>query len=168
MGMFDFLKDVGTSLFGKGEEAEKIEEMLGQELGNKIRNLKAGVEDGIVTLKGVCDCLATREKAALLSGNVKGVQAVDVTNLELADTGEATLEISEDDDPASVASRELDETTESRFYEIRPGDTLSKIAKTFYGNAVKYPLIFEANREVIKHPDKIYPGQKIRIPKLAG
>ncbi len=52
------------------------------------------------------------------------------------------------------------------FYTIQKGDTLSKIAKTFYGNAMKYPVIFEANREVIKDANLIYPGQVIRIPKL--
>ena len=47
-----------------------------------------------------------------------------------------------------------------------PGDSLSKIAKEYYGNAMKYPEIFEANREVIKDPNLIYPGQKLRIPKI--
>ena len=51
-------------------------------------------------------------------------------------------------------------------YTIVSGDSLSKIAKRYYGDAMKYPLIFEANREVIKNPDLIYPGQQIRIPKL--
>ena len=50
------------------------------------------------------------------------------------------------------------------FYTIQSGDSLSKIAKEFYGNAMDYPKIFEANREVIEDPDLIYPGQKIRIP----
>lgn len=58
------------------------------------------------------------------------------------------------------------EEEQSKFYEIKSGDNLSKIARQFYGDANKYPLIFEANREVIKDPDKIYPGQVIRIPRL--
>ncbi len=53
------------------------------------------------------------------------------------------------------------------FYTIVKGDTLSGIAKEYYGDAMKYPVIFEANREVIKDPDLIFPGQKIRIPKLS-
>lgn len=48
---------------------------------------------------------------------------------------------------------------------IQKGDTLSKIAKQFYGDANAYQQIFEANKEVIQNPDKIFPGQKIRIPK---
>ena len=46
------------------------------------------------------------------------------------------------------------------------GDTLGKIAKNYYGNAMKYPVIFEANKPMLTHPDKIYPGQVLRIPVL--
>lgn len=53
------------------------------------------------------------------------------------------------------------------YYTIQSGDTLSKIAQRFYGNASAYPKIFEANREVIEDPNKIYPGQKIRIPDVS-
>ena len=53
---------------------------------------------------------------------------------------------------------------ESRFYTVQKGDTLSKIAKEYYGDANKYPQIFEANKPMLTHPDKIYPGQKLRIP----
>ena len=56
------------------------------------------------------------------------------------------------------------QTVATQYYIIQSGDTLSKIAQRFYGNASAYPKIFEANREVIEDPDKIYPGQKIRIP----
>jgi nucleoid-associated protein YgaU len=60
------------------------------------------------------------------------------------------------------------QTAEVDFYVIEKGDTLSAIAKKFYGDANAYPRIFEANREVIKDANLIYPGQKIRIPKSAG
>ena len=52
------------------------------------------------------------------------------------------------------------------FHTVERGDTLSKIAKKVYGNAMKYPVIFEANRPMLTHPDKIYPGQVLRIPSL--
>jgi nucleoid-associated protein YgaU len=55
---------------------------------------------------------------------------------------------------------------EKQFYTVVPGDTLSKIAKRMYGNANKYPVIFEANTPMLKHPDKIYPGQVLVIPPL--
>jgi nucleoid-associated protein YgaU len=51
------------------------------------------------------------------------------------------------------------------YYIVQKGDSLSAIAKRLLGNAMDYPKIFEANREVIKDPDLIFPGQKIRIPR---
>lgn len=77
-----------------------------------------------------------------MAGNIMGVGEVKV----------------EDGHAASV-----DDGTQ--YYIIKSGDTLSAIAKQFYGDANKYPRIFEANREVIKNADLIFPGQKIRIPR---
>jgi nucleoid-associated protein YgaU len=56
---------------------------------------------------------------------------------------------------------------ESKFHDVVRGDTLSAIAKTYYGNAGKYMVIFEATKPMLGHPDKIYPGQKLHIPALA-
>ena len=53
---------------------------------------------------------------------------------------------------------------EAKFYTVNKGDTLSKIAKQFYGDANQYPKIFEANKPMLKNPDEIYPGQMLRIP----
>jgi nucleoid-associated protein YgaU len=55
-------------------------------------------------------------------------------------------------------------STATRIYEVKPGDSLSKIAKAEYGNANEWPRIFEANRDILKDPNKIYPGQKLQIP----
>lgn len=144
MGMFDFLKDVGASIFGGGKsEAEEVENLLKKELGDKITDLKVSFDDGTVTLTGNCDSRATQEKAVLLAGNIKGVAKVNDENFLAPEPKEVT-----------------------EFYTIKRGDSLSKIAKRYYGNAMKYPVIFEANREVIKDADLIYPGQVIRIPKL--
>jgi len=52
----------------------------------------------------------------------------------------------------------------AQHYEVKKGDTLSKIAEEFYGDARLYPKIFEANRDILKDPNKIRPGQKLRIP----
>jgi len=144
MGMFDFLKDVGASIFGKGKnEAEEIKKLLTAELGDRIKNLTVDYDDNTVTLSGECDSHATKEKAVLLAGNIKGVARVNDENLN--------------------APKPVEQT---EFYTVVKGDSLSKIAKKYYGNAMKYPAIFEANREVIKDPDLIYPGQVLRIPKL--
>ncbi|MBN1998034.1 peptidoglycan-binding protein LysM [candidate division KSB1 bacterium] len=143
MGLFTFLKNAGANLLGVGkDEAKEVEKLLTTELGGKIADLKVGFDDGTISLQGKCDSQATREKAVLLAGNIQGVEQVN--------------------DDYLIAPQE----DQSEFYTIVKGDTLSKIAKRYYGNAMKYPVIFEANREVIKDPDLIYPGQQIRIPKL--
>ena len=143
MGLLDFIKEAGASVFGGGrDEDQEIHGLMESTFGTEINNLKVEYEDGIVTLYGSCDSQATKEKAILIAGNVKGVKAVDDTYF--------TAPVQE----------------EVEFYTVQPGDSLSKIAKEYYGNAMKYPEIFEANREVIKDVDLIYPGQKLRIPKL--
>jgi nucleoid-associated protein YgaU len=142
MGLFDFLGNVGAKIFGKGKnEGEEIEKLLNSNLPGKIQNLKAGFKDGTVTLSGSCDSYATREKAVLLAGNVNGVKQVD-DKLTSPPKEEATV-----------------------FYTVKSGDSLSKIAKALLGDGNKWPKIFEANKEVIKNPDLIYPGQQLRIPK---
>ena len=98
-------------------------------------------DDGKVTLSGQASSQDAYEKVILMAGNVKGVTEVVADNL---------------------SAPELEVKVE--YYVIESGDTLSNIAKQYYGNAMDYPKIFEANREVIKDPDLIYPGQKIRIP----
>lgn len=147
MGFIDFIKDVGASIFKGGNQAKEIEDLLNKDLAGKIKDLKVEFKDGTVTLTGAADSVATKEKAVLLAGNIKGVEKVMDDKL----TAPAP--------PPNVPP----EVTE--YYTVKSGDTLSKIAKSYYGEASKYPVIFEANREVIKDPDLIYPGQKLRIPK---
>lgn len=141
MGLFDFAKDMGKKLFGKDDDpAEKIKESI--EANNPgISNLGVAYDTGVVDLSGKANSAEAVEKAVLLAGNVKGVTDVKIDNM---------------DAPAPAP--------EVKYYTIVSGDSLSKIAKKFYGNAMDYPKLFEANREVIKDPDLIYPGQKIRVP----
>lgn len=143
MGLFDFLKDVGANIFGGGDEAEEITELITKELGDKITGLKVVFADGIVNLSGECDSQATKEKAVLLAGNIKGVAQV------------------KDEGLTAPPAKEV-----SNFYTVKPGDSLSKIAKRIYGDPMKYPVIFQANLEVIKDPNLIYPGQQLRIPVI--
>lgn len=145
MGLLDFLKDKGKDLFGGNEDnaAETIKKEVERALGSNISNLGVQYSDGKVRLSGSAKSHAAKEKAALIAGNVKGVSNVDDDALKVA--GE----------PVAKASS---------FYTIQSGDTLSKIAAAKLGNASDYTKIFEANREVIEDPDKIYPGQVIRIP----
>lgn len=144
MGLLDFIKDAGAGIFGRGrDEAEEIMDLLRSTFGDQISDLRVEFGDGIVTIYGSCDSQATKEKAMLLAGNVKGVSGVNDVYFT-----------------APPAEEEVE------YYVVQPGDSLSKIAKNYYGNAMKYPEIFEANKEVIKDPDLIYPGQKLRIPKI--
>jgi nucleoid-associated protein YgaU len=143
MGLFDFAKNIGAKVFGDEEppetQADKIKSHI--ETDNPgITDLKVAVHEGVVSLAGEAASGEAREKAVLLAGNVKGVENVMAVTVKAAD--EPRVE----------------------YYEIKSGDSLSAIAKKFYGDAMQYPRLFEANREVIKDPDKIYPGQKIRVP----
>lgn len=141
MGLLDFAKEMGKKLFGGDDDpAEKIKESI--EADNPgVSGLTVAYAEGIVDLGGKADSSEAVEKAVLLAGNVKGVTQVNIDKLEA---------------PAPLA--------EVKYYTIVSGDSLSKIARAFYGNAMDYPKLFEANREVIKDADLIYPGQKIRIP----
>lgn len=152
MDLFGFAKDIGRRLFNSDEDAaEKIKEHI--EANNPgVTNLEVGFERGIVTLAGQCASKEAREKCILMAGNTEGV--IDVFANELHS-------------PPVEATAQLETTAAEpkvEYYVIESGDTLSKIAKQYYGDAMQYPRIFEANREVIEDPDKIFVGQKIRIP----
>ncbi|WP_420454253.1 peptidoglycan-binding protein LysM [Rubrivirga sp.] len=153
MGLLDFLKDAGKDLFGgkSGNEAETIKSEIERALGSNVSNLGIRYDNGRVTLQGTAKSQAAKEKAALIAGNVKGVAHVDDDGLRV-------------DGAQTAGTTTTTTSTRSRYYTIKSGDTLSKIAKEHYGDANDYNKIFEANREVIGDPDKIYPGQQIRIP----
>lgn len=156
MGLLDFLRDTGHDLFGgkKGNEAETIKSEIQRELGSNIKNLGVMYNDGKVTLQGEAASNAAKEKAVLLAGNVRGVDSVNDDALRVA-----TQTAGQTAKTAGAANYQ------ARYYTIESGDTLSKIAKQHYGDANKWNDLFEANREVIKDPDKIYPGQRIRLPQ---
>lgn len=141
MGLIDFIKDVGHDIFGGSDEATAIQELIEKELGHQVKDLKVGFKDGTATLEGKCASQEIKEKAVLLAGNLKGVNQVDDSGLE-APEGEPY-----------------------DFYTVVKGDSLSKIAKEYYGDPMKYPVLFEANKEIIKDPDLIFPGQVLRVPR---
>tara|TARA_R110000782_G_scaffold77015_1_gene152966 strand:+ start:1105 stop:1551 length:447 start_codon:yes stop_codon:yes gene_type:complete len=146
MGLFDFVKDVGRQVFETdAEAADKIKQDLEIKTSG-LSNLEVTFDDGVVTLCGDCKNSAVRDSAILIAGNTKGVEKV------IADELKAPAPPPEKAEPVA------------EYYEIVSGDTLGGIAKQFYGKSSKYTLIFEANRDIIKDPNKIYPGQKIRIP----
>ncbi|QTE24192.1 peptidoglycan-binding protein LysM [Polaribacter cellanae] len=154
MGIFSFIKNAGAKVFGIGktteeENAEKSEQLRNviTTLGLEVKDLSIEVDDDAVKLWGEALDLATKEKVVLVVGNTNGVASVE--------------------DNMSVAEIAIIEEAEmAKFHTVESGDTLGKIAKEYYGNAMKYPVIFEANKPMLSHPDKIYPGQVLRIPPL--
>jgi nucleoid-associated protein YgaU len=154
MGLFSFLKGAGEKLFGKNtevkpEEAPAVEPLRAQalidhiqKLGLPFESLSVKTQGDTVILTGAVAAQSDAEKIALAVGNVEGVGVVD--------------------NQMVVAVPE----PESRTYTVQSGDSLSKIAKEMYGDMMKYPVIFEANKPMLADPDLIYPGQVLRIPNL--
>jgi nucleoid-associated protein YgaU len=146
MGFLDFAKDVGRQLFDTdAEAADNIKEHLNIKLSG-LKNLDVKFDDGVATISGECVNEATRNSAILIAGDVKGVEKVVADNLTFP--------------PPKVE----EEKEKVEFYEIVSGDTLGGIAKRYYGKASLYTRIHAANKELIPDPNKIYPGQKIKIP----
>jgi len=147
MGLFSFIKGAGQKLFGKKkEEVQSVEYSKTDALKAEIQRLGIPVSGlGIelaeqVIVSGACNTNADREKIILALGNVEGIACVA--------------------DNITVTNPE----PQSTFHEVKSGDTLSKISKEVYGDPMKYNAIFEANKPMLEHPDKIYPGQILRIP----
>ncbi len=159
MGLFDFAKDIGSKLFTSDADAAKniTDHILSNNPG--VENLSVIFKDGEATLIAESNTFEAAQIAVLMAGNVKGVTKV-IPKFQINDVA---------DDTEAEAKTEADivaalEPANVEYYLIQSGDSLSKIAKKYYNNAAEYPRIFEANKEVIKDPDLIYPGQKIRIP----
>ncbi len=149
MGLFSFIKNAGAKVFGigktTGEETREHENKLYnsiEKLGFDVRDLNVELKGDTVKVWGQAKDQETREKVVLVLGNTEGVAAVE--------------------DNMTV----LEQKPEAQFHTVVKGDSLSKIAKNYYGDAMKYPEIFEANKPMLKDPDKIYPGQVLRIPPL--
>lgn len=154
MGLFSFIKNAGAKVFGIGktteeEAAEKAGKLVDavNALELKVADLAINVEDDKASVSGEAADLATKEKVVLVVGNTDGIASVE-DNMTVAEV------------------EEIEEAAMAQFHTVERGDTLGKIAKEYYGNAMKYPVIFEANKPMLEHPDKIYPGQVLRIPPL--
>ncbi len=143
MGIFKFLREAGEK--SAQQAADKARE---EEINKAFKRFgfgtpfKVKVEDDVVHIKGEVPDQETKEKVILTAGNVAGI-------------GEVNEEI-----------ETADKAPEATFHTVEKGDTLSKIAKEVYGDAMKYPVIFEANKPMLSDPDLIYPGQVLRCPPL--
>ena len=145
MSLLSFVKEAGEKLIdlltpGNANASEQLKEHVSKVgLGNP--NVQTTVDGDKVTVTGEVATQEEKEKILLALGNIAGVASVDD---QITVSG-----------PVVVASR---------FVVVKSGDTLSAISKTVYGDANKYNKIFEANKPLLSHPDKIYPGQMLRIP----
>ncbi len=168
MGIFDFVKNAGEKLFKPGESRREsaIEQHLS---GYGISGIEVEVDGETAILTGTAKDTSTREKAVLIAGNVEGIARVDdrisVTRQTAGfGSGQAGTSAAAASAGTQSAMPAAGEGWSSRTHTVKAGDTLSKIAKEMYGDAGKYPQIFEANKPMLKDPDKIYPGQVLRIP----
>lgn len=163
MGLFSFIANAGKKIFGGGnkeaEAGQAVQQLDDNQLqalrqhvaglGLNINNLDVRLDGpGAITLMGEAPTKADYEKAALMAGNVMGITSV---NNQITITA------------APAATEEADSET----YTIVKGDTLWAIAEKHYGSGAKYPEIVKANQPMIKDADEIYPGQVLRLPKLA-
>ncbi|MBT0728073.1 peptidoglycan-binding protein LysM [Rosenbergiella australiborealis] len=147
MGLFDFVKEAGEKIWDSvsshDDAATKIQDHL-QKLGIPgADKVQVSVDGDKATVSGEGLSQELKEKILVAVGNVAGISSVDDKVTTTPDTATAT---------------------ESKFYTVKSGDTLSGIAKQMYGDANQYNKIFEANKPMLSHPDKIYPGQSLRIP----
>ena len=154
-GLVNFYKNIGRKIgsmtLPQQQPKEDDERRMSADIvklvdamGFMVDDLAIRVKGDNVIVAGIADNQEIREKLVLLVGNIEGISGVD-DRLQVRRAG-----------------------PEATFYEVKPGDTLSKIAKQHYGDANKYNLIFEANRPMLKDPDEIYPGLLLRIPAVAA
>ena len=147
MGLWNFAKSVGAALFGASEAKAASADDLKKEAakhGLDLSGVEVKVDGDKVVLSGRALSTEEAEKIVLAMGNTTGVASVE-NNLAVDKPG-----------------------AESKTYEVKKGDTLWKISEEVYGkgNGGEYETIFEANKPMLSHPDKIYPGQVLRIPPL--
>jgi len=168
MGLFNFVKTEGEKLAGgKPVTAAALVDHI-KSLGLKIDQLFVSWDGATCILFGVVPDAAEQEKAILAVGNLEGVdKVVDKLTIVMDDIPAPTATTVATAAPETVnIAGEPAGITVSAFYTVKSGDTLSKIAKDQYHDANKYPEIFDANKPMLKSPDKIFPGQVLRIPKL--
>jgi len=170
MGIFDFVKSVGKKLgIGDDEDVRPDAGALKKELDSYklgTDKVEVRVEGDKAVLKGVVADQSAFEKAVIAIGNTLGVSKVEASELTVV-APESGLKLDSVDMTALVKA--ATPAKEPVFYTVAKGDNLWKIAEKQYGKGkgAKHTLIFEANRPMLSHPDKIYPGQVLRIPDLS-
>ena len=165
MGIFDFVKNAGKKIFKPGE-ARRESAVEAHLASYGISGISVEVDDDKAILTGTAKDAETREKAVLIAGNIEGIGSVD-DRIRVSHATPTPAAASATPATAATGNATTTGSSEqwiSRTYTVKSGDTLSKIAKEMYGDAGKYPQIFEANKPMLKDPDEIYPGQVLRVP----
>lgn len=172
MGLFDFFSDAGDDDITKTVEVspERLDELRQESITKKLAQLDiegeqvaVTVKGDIATLTGTAPSQEAMEKMVLCAGNQHGIGQVDCRVEVDAPPAPAAAQAPE---AAAGQAPAAEPAPASTFYTVQSGDTLGKIAQAHYGDASKYTVIFEANQPMLADPDKIYPGQSLRIPPL--
>jgi nucleoid-associated protein YgaU len=168
MGIFDFIKSAGKKLGIGGDDDAPDADAVKKELdSHKLGTDKVDVkvEGDKIVLSGVVEDQSIFEKAIVAVGNTLGISKVEASELKVVipDSG------------LSLGSADMTELVkastpakEPKFHTVKKGDNLWKVAEAAYGKGKgpKYTVIFEANKPMLSDPDKIYPGQVLRIPDI--
>mgnify|MGYP001816999424 CR=1 FL=1 len=184
MGLFDFMSSAGDDAADSVEaEAEvsqdRVDALRQQSITDKLaaldiegEEITVDVSGEVATLSGTAPSQEAMEKMVLCAGNQHGIGQVDcqvTVDAPPAAAAPPAAQAPAAQAPAAeapAAAPAVPPEAPSTFYTVQSGDTLGKIAAAHYGNASKYTVIFEANQPMLKDPDKIYPGQSLRIPPL--
>ncbi|MBO6553810.1 MAG: peptidoglycan-binding protein LysM [Roseitalea sp.] len=167
MGFFDFVKSAGKRL-GFGDDDEANAEELKRELdshGLGTDAVQVEVKGDTAVIRGAVEDQSIFEKAVVAVGNTLGISKVEASELKVVPP-ESGLKLDADADMNAIIAAATP-AAEPKFHTVEKGDTLWAISEKAYGNGSKYELIFEANKPMLTHPDKIYPGQVLRIPDIA-
>ena len=167
MGIFDFIKSAGKKLGIGGDDDAPDADAVKKELdSHKLGTDKVDVKvDGDkIVLSGVVEDQSIFEKAIVAVGNTLGISKVEASELKVV-LPESGLSLGTTDMTELVKASTPAKTP--RFHTVEKGDNLWKVAEAAYGKGKgsKYTVIFEANKPMLSHPDKIYPGQVLRIPE---
>ncbi|MFP7721969.1 peptidoglycan-binding protein LysM [Lysobacter sp. A3-1-A15] len=171
MGMFDFIKDAGARIFGRDHDRSATDSTKPlsthlREHGIDPDGIRFRFEGDTVVMEGTVRDQDTREKAVLIVGNVEGVGRVD-DRLSIGAPGSNVGYAGGSAGQSHASAGSPGGEWTSKTYTVESGDTLSGISKKVYGDAGQYNRIFEANKPMLSDPDKIYPGQVLRIPPQA-
>ncbi|MGB3503252.1 MAG: peptidoglycan-binding protein LysM [Mesorhizobium sp.] len=168
MGIFDFVKSVGAKLGIGGDDAPTAEQLKKELDSHKLGTDKVEVvvQGDKAVVKGVVADQSAFEKAVIAIGNTIGISKVEADDLKVV-APDSGLKLDGNADMTAIVAAATP-AKEPVFYTVKKGDNLSKIAERHYGKgkAGRYKDIFEANKPMLTHPDKIYPGQVLRIPDI--